>query len=77
MIERHYKTAELAALLSLHPETIRRAAAAGKLESVRVGIDRIYPESAVQSWLDSTREKPRVVSLDARRQTRASTTGRR
>lgn len=74
MIERHYKTAELAELLSIHPETIRRAASAGKLESVRIGVDRIYPESAVQAWLDSTRETPRVVQLSSRRKTPASTT---
>jgi excisionase family DNA binding protein len=67
VIERHYKTAELAGLLGLHPETVRRAAAAGKLESVRVGQDRIYAESAVQAWLDSNRETPRVVALTRRR----------
>lgn len=77
MIEKHYKTRDLADLLGIHPETIRRAAAAGKLDSVRVGLDRIYPESAVQAWLDENRETPRVVSLDRRRQTRASATGRR
>lgn len=78
MIEKHYKTADLAELLGIHPETIRRAAARGDLESVRVGIDRIYPESGVQRWLDSTRETPRVVQLSSRRHNRASTTqGRR
>lgn len=78
MIEKHYKTRDLAELLGIHPETIRRAAAAGKLESVRVGLDRIYPESAVTRWLDQNREQQTVVSLNRRRQTRASTaTGRR
>jgi excisionase family DNA binding protein len=56
VIERHYKTRELAELLGLHPETIRRAAQRGQLESVRIGLDRIYSESAVQRWLDSNRE---------------------
>jgi excisionase family DNA binding protein len=53
VIERHYTTAELAELLSLHPETIRRAAASGALRSLRVGRDRRYPESAVAAWLAS------------------------
>ena len=57
MIERHYKTRELAELLGLHPETIRRAAQRGQLESVRIGLDRIYSESAVQCWLDANRER--------------------
>jgi excisionase family DNA binding protein len=56
VIERHYKTRELAELLGLHPETIRRAAQRGQLESVRIGLDRIYSESAVQRWLDANRE---------------------
>lgn len=51
MIERHYKTRELAELLGIHPETIRRAAQRGELESVRIGLDRIYAESAVQRFL--------------------------
>ena len=56
MIERHYTTAELAELLSVHPETIRREAASGRLRSVRVGRDRRYPESAVKEWLESLGE---------------------
>ncbi len=56
MIERHYTTAELAVLLAVHRETIRRAAASGRLRSVRVGRDRRYPESAVIEWLGSLDE---------------------
>ena len=56
MIERHYTTAELAELLAVHPETVRRAAASGRLRSVRVGRDRRYPESAVRDWLESLDE---------------------
>ena len=37
VIERRYTTAELAELLAVHPETIRRAAASGRLRSVQVG----------------------------------------
>ena len=76
MIERHFKGTELADLLGIHPETLRRHAAAGEIETVRVGKDRLYPESAVQAWLDRSREHSRVVSLAQRRQTRASTTRR-
>lgn len=49
--QRHYSTQELADLLRVHPETIRRAAARGELRSVRVGSERRYPESAVRDWL--------------------------
>ena len=50
-IEVHYTGKEFANLLSVNPETIRRAAASGQLRSVRVGRDRRYPESAVTEWL--------------------------
>jgi excisionase family DNA binding protein len=36
----------------VHPETIRREAAKGRLRSIRVGSDRRYPESAVKDYLD-------------------------
>ena len=75
MIERHYKTRELAELLGLHPDTIRRAAQRGHLESVRIGLDRIYSESAVQSWLQTNRDRG-LADLGAPRQTRASGNGR-
>jgi excisionase family DNA binding protein len=56
VIERHYTTSELAKLMAVHPETIRRAAASGRLRSVRVGRDRRYPESAVRKWLSDLAE---------------------
>jgi excisionase family DNA binding protein len=52
-IEVHYSGRTLAKLLAVNPETIRRAAAAGKLHSVRAGSERRYPESAVKAWLES------------------------
>ena len=51
MIERHYSTRELAELLAVNPETIRREASRGRLPSVRVGSERRYPESAVREYL--------------------------
>jgi len=53
VIEPHYTGAALAKLLAVNPETIRRAAASGKLPSVRVGRERRYTESAVREWLGS------------------------
>jgi excisionase family DNA binding protein len=50
-LEPHYTGRHLAELLAVNPETIRRAAARGELKSVRVGLHRRYPESAVQDWL--------------------------
>jgi excisionase family DNA binding protein len=75
VIERHYKTRELAELLGVHPETIRRAAQRGELESIRIGLDRIYAESAVQKFLAANLD-PAVAALNGRRQTRASSNGR-
>jgi excisionase family DNA binding protein len=74
VIEQHYKTRELAELLGLHPETIRRAAQRGQLESVRIGLDRIYPESAVQSWLQANRDRNPLVPVPRSGETRSSTT---
>jgi excisionase family DNA binding protein len=50
-IEQHYTGRQVAALLSVCPETVRRLAAEGKLRSRRVGSERRYPESAVQDYL--------------------------
>jgi excisionase family DNA binding protein len=52
VIEPHYSGKQLAAVLAVNPETIRRAAASGRLRSVRVGSERRYPESAVKEWLE-------------------------
>jgi excisionase family DNA binding protein len=76
VIERHYKTREVAELLGLHPETIRRAAQRGQLDSVRIGLDRIYPESAIQCWLETNRERAALVPARTNGETRSSTTPR-
>jgi excisionase family DNA binding protein len=55
-IERHYTTRELAERLSVHPETIRREAARGRLRSVRVAAERRYAQSAVEEWLREGRD---------------------
>jgi excisionase family DNA binding protein len=60
VIERHYATAELAELLSVNPETIRREAARGRLKSIRIGTQRRYPESAVLDYLASRADDKEV-----------------
>ena len=52
MIERHYTTAQVASLLSVNPETVRRLAARGELGFVRVGAELRFPESALREYLD-------------------------
>lgn len=76
MIGQHLKTTELAQLLSLNPETLRRAAARGDLKPIRIGRDLLWPEDEVRAWLDRNRvDNSRVVPI--RRQTPPSTTRRR
>jgi excisionase family DNA binding protein len=75
MIEPHYKTREVARMLGVHPETIRRAAQRGELESIRIGLDRIYAESAIERFLAANVD-PAVAALKKQRQTRDSRNGR-
>jgi excisionase family DNA binding protein len=75
VIDRHYKTLELAELLGVHPETLRRAAQRGELRPVRIGRDLLWPEGEVKAWLESNREVSRVVPL--RRDTQQPTRRRR
>lgn len=77
MIEKHYKTNELADLLSVSGETLRRAAMRGELAATRAGRDLLFPESAVQAWLDANRAYTGARVVPLRRQDRASTTTRR
>ncbi len=75
MIERHYKTRELAERLGVHPETVRRAAQRGELESIRIGLDRIYPESAIERYL-AAHVDPAVAAFKKQRQTRPPSNGK-
>jgi excisionase family DNA binding protein len=68
MIERHYSTGDLAEILSVHPETLRRAAQSGDIRYVRIGRDLRFPESAVQEWLGA--RTGQVVQFDAHHRTR-------
>lgn len=75
MIEQHYKMREFADRLGVHPETIRRAAQRGELESIRIGLDRIYAESAINRWLGANVD-PAVTAFKRQRQTGPSSNGR-
>jgi excisionase family DNA binding protein len=52
VIEPHYTTAQVAALLSVNPETVRRLAARGELRFVRVGSELRFSESAIRDYLE-------------------------
>lgn len=52
MIERHYTTTEVASLLAVNPETVRRLASRGLLRFVRVGAELRFAESAIREYLD-------------------------
>jgi excisionase family DNA binding protein len=52
VIEPHYTTAQVAKLLAVNPETVRRLAARGDVRFVRVGAELRFPESAIREYLD-------------------------
>ncbi len=52
MIEPHYTTAQVAKLLAVNPDTVRRLAARGELRFVRVGAELRFSESAIREYLD-------------------------
>jgi excisionase family DNA binding protein len=67
-LEKHYKTRDVAQLLSVHEETVLRLAQCGTLRSVRVGSERRYPESAIVEFLErNVDETARRVSVPRRR----------
>jgi excisionase family DNA binding protein len=53
VIERYYTVQELAELMGVHPETIRREAARKQLRAIRIGRELRFGESAVREWLAS------------------------
>lgn len=63
VIEQHYRTAEVAALLSVHEETVLRLARRGELRSVRVGSERRFAESAIHDYLERNLETQKIVKL--------------
>ena len=58
MIEHHYTTAQVAALLNCSTDTILRLAQKGELRSVFVGSERRYPESGVEEYLAKRANRP-------------------
>lgn len=76
MIEQHYSGQEVANLLGVHEETIRKLALRGEIRWVPVGGQRRFPESAITEYLEHGSSPARVVSLDRRRHTRGSAKGR-
>lgn len=53
MIEPYYTVQQVAELVRVHPETIRREAARKVLRSIRIGRELRFAESAVTEWLAS------------------------
>lgn len=67
-LEKHYKTRDVAELLSVHEETVLRLAQCGTLRSIRVGSERRYPESAIVEFLErNVDDTARRVSVPPRR----------
>jgi excisionase family DNA binding protein len=56
-LERHWTTKQVADLLTIDEETVRRAARRGDLPSIRIGNDRRYPESGLVAWIESLAER--------------------
>jgi excisionase family DNA binding protein len=52
VIEPHYTTGQVASLLAVNPETVRRLASRGELRFVRIGSELRFPESAIREFLD-------------------------
>lgn len=51
MIEKHYTTKDVAKLLSVAEDTVRRLARRGELRSVKIGNDHRFAESEIAAFL--------------------------
>jgi excisionase family DNA binding protein len=71
LLEKHYKTRDVAELLSVHEETVLRLAQCGNLRSVRIGSERRYPESAIVEFLERNIDETAREAGAGRRRARA------
>ena len=65
-VERHLRGHEVADLLGLHYETVMHLAQTGEIETVRVGRLRLFPESAVNAYLNRNVDTSVVVPFRPR-----------
>jgi excisionase family DNA binding protein len=56
-IEQHYRTKEVAELLSVCDATVRRLIQRGELRAVRIGAELRCPESAIRDLLEKNAER--------------------
>jgi len=63
-MERMYRIGDAARILGVSPSTLRRWDKEGKLKPIRIGRDRLYPESALLKLLGQ--ERPNAVAIYAR-----------
>ncbi len=63
-MERMYRIGDAARILGVSVSTLRRWDKEGKLKAVRIGRDRLYPESTLLKLLG--RERPNAVAIYAR-----------
>ncbi len=58
MIEKHYKTREVAEMLRVAEDTVRRLAQRGELKSVKIGNDYRFSESEIAAFLKRNMNPP-------------------
>jgi excisionase family DNA binding protein len=55
-----YRLTEVASMLGVSTKTLRRAIAAGQLESFRVGLVILVTPAAIEAYINSRRVPPRA-----------------